>query len=209
MGVNGSYINDNLNYTDITQQITFIVERPVFYKSWYTWGMDFGDWLTNKDRVVKYEPFYFGPFEGWHWEAYVSESPVVTPQKDNIANVTMSLACKPFLINDESIKYQSASAMPVYNPTQYNSLPLFHIIGNGDLTLNVNGLDYQFKDIDDELFIDSEKCLVYKSLTESRTSKAILSNHEYPQFIPGKNTFSLKGNYSKFEYQPRWRRAIV
>ena len=141
VGVNGSYINDNLNYTDITQQITFIVERPIFYKDWFTWGMDFGDWLTCKDKFVKYEPFYFDHFRGWHWEAYVSESPTVTPQSSNIANVTMSLACKPFLIDDESIKYQPVSTLPIYNPTQYNSLPLFHIVGNGDFTMTVNGLD--------------------------------------------------------------------
>ena len=209
VGVNGSYINDNLKYTDITQQITFIVERPIFYKDWFTWGMDFGDWLTCKDKFVKYEPFYFDHFRGWHWEAYVSESPTVTPQSGNIANVTMSLACKPFLIDDESIKYQPVSTLPIYNPTQYNSLPLFHIVGNGDFTMTVNGLDYQFKDTDGELFIDSEKCLVYKSMTERRTSRAILPNHEYPRLTPGRNTISLSGNYSKFEYQPRWRRAIV
>lgn len=209
VGINGSYINDNLNYTDITQQITFIVERPIFYKDWFTWGMDFGDWLTCKDKFVKYEPFYFDHFRGWHWEAYVSESPTVTPQSGNIANVTMSLACKPFLIDDESIKYQPVSTLPIYNPTQYNSLPLFHIVGNGDFTMTVNGLDYQFKDTDGELFIDSEKCLVYKSMTERRTSRAILPNHEYPRLTPGRNTISLSGNYSKFEYQPRWRRAIV
>lgn len=209
VGVNGSYINDNLNYTDITQQITFIVERPIFYKDWFTWGMDFGDWLTCKDKFVKYEPFYFDHFRGWHWEAYVSESPTATPQSGNIANVTMSLACKPFLIDDESIKYQPVSTLPIYNPTQYNSLPLFHIVGNGDFTMTVNGLDYQFKDTDGELFIDSEKCLVYKSMTERRTSRAILPNHEYPRLTPGRNTISLSGNYSKFEYQPRWRRAIV
>ena len=46
-------------------------------------------------------------------------------------------------------------------------------------------------------------------MTELRTSRAILPNHEYPELIPGKNTISLSGNYSKFEYQPRWRRAIV
>ena len=171
--------------------------------------MDFGDWLTCKDKFVKYEPFYFDHFRGCHWEAYVSESPTVTPQSSNIANVTMSLACKPFLIDDESIKYQPVSTLPIYNPTQYNSLPLFHIVGNGDFTMTVNGLDYQFKDTDDELFIDSEKCLVYKSLTERRTSRAILPNHEYPELIPGKNSITLKGNYSKFEYQPRWGRAIV
>ena len=137
------------------------------------------------------------------------KSPVVTPQKDNIANVTMSLACKPFLVNDEAIKYQSVPTMPIYNPTKYSSLPLFHIVGNGDFTLTVNNIQYQFKDTDDELFIDSEKWIVYKSLTERRTSRAILPNHEYPVLVPGKNTISLQGNYSKFEYQPRWRRAIV
>jgi phage-related protein len=119
------------------------------------------------------------------------------------------LACKPFLVNDEAIKYQSVPTMPIRNPTKYSSLPLFHIVGNGDFTLTVNNIQYQFKDTDDELFIDSEKWIVYKSLTERRTSRAILPNHEYPVLVPGKNTISLQGNYSKFEYQPRWRRAIV
>ena len=70
VGVNGSYINDNLSYTDITQQITFVVQRPTFYKDWFTWGMDFGDWLTCKDKFVKYERsqrFFSG------WNLYVRD----------------------------------------------------------------------------------------------------------------------------------------
>ncbi len=48
----------------------------------------------------------------------------------------MSLACKPFLVNDEAIKYQSVPTMPIRNPTKYSSLPLFHIVGNGDFTFD-------------------------------------------------------------------------
>lgn len=32
VGVNGSYINDNLSYTDITQQITFVVQPRLSIK---------------------------------------------------------------------------------------------------------------------------------------------------------------------------------
>lgn len=208
VGVNGSYINDNLNYTDVVQQITFFVERPLRYRDWFTWGMDFGDWLTSDARFVEYEPFYFEPFNGWHWEAYLSDGPTVTPSNEQNATVTITLSAKPFLISNDSIEYQSVPTS-IYNWQRYSALPLFHFKGEGNFTLTVNGKDYQFNDIDDELFIDSDKCLIYKSLNENRNSHAILYNHEFPELCPGKNSISLKGNYSKFEYKPRWRRALV
>lgn len=209
VGVNGSYINDSLNYTDVSQQITFFVERPLKYRDWFTWGMDFGDWLTSDDKFVEYEPFYFEPFNGWHWEAYLSDGPTVTPTNEQNATVTITLSAKPFLISDDSIEYQDVPQTSIYNWQRYSALPLFHLVGNGNFTLTVNNKDYQFNDIDDELFIDSDKCLIYKSLNESRNSHAILYNHEFPELCPGKNSISLKGNYSKFEYKPRWRRALV
>ena len=209
VGVNGSYINDSFNYTDVSQQITFFVERPLKYRDWFTWGMDFGDWLTSHDKFVEYEPFYFEPFNGWHWEAYLSDGPTVTPTNEQNATVTITLSAKPFLISDDSVEYQDVPKASIYNWQRYSALPLFHLIGNGNFTLTVNGKNYQFNDIDDELFIDSDKCLIYKSLNESRNSHAILYNHEFPELCPGKNSISLKGNYSKFEYKPRWRRALV
>ena len=171
--------------------------------------MDFGDWLTSHDKFVEYEPFYFEPFNGWHWEAYLSDGPTVTPTNEQNATVTITLSAKPFLISDDSVEYQDVPKASIYNWQRYSALPLFHLIGNGNFTLTVNGKNYQFNDIDDELFIDSDKCLIYKSLNESRNSHAILYNHEFPELCPGKNSISLKGNYSKFEYKPRWRRALV
>lgn len=209
VGVNGSYINDNLNYTDVTQQISFFVERPLRYKDWFTWGMDFGDWLTSKDKFVEYEPFYFEPFDGWHWEAFLSDGPNVTPQNEQIATVNVTISAKPFLISNDSVEYQIVPKTSIYNWQQYAALPIFHIVGDGDFTLTVNGKDYQFNDIDEELYVDCERCLIYKSLNENRNSHALLYNHEFPKLDPGKNLISLKGNYTKFEYQPRWRRALV
>lgn len=209
VGINGSYINDSQNYTDVSQQISFYVERPLRYKDWFTWQLDFGDWLTSSKKSVEYEPFYFEPFKGWHWEAFLSDGPNVTPQNEQVANVDITIAAKPFMVKDDAITYQDVPEERIYNWQRYEALPIFHILGNGDLTMTVNDLNYQFNNIDGELFIDSEKNLIYKSLNENRTTHAILPNHEFPKLTPGWNSITLRGNYSKFEYQPRWRRALV
>ncbi|EFQ45589.1 hypothetical protein LBGG_01961 [Lactobacillus gasseri MV-22] len=42
VGVNGSYINDNLNYTNITQQLTFLWKDQLFTKTG-----SLGEWILE------------------------------------------------------------------------------------------------------------------------------------------------------------------
>ena len=85
------------------------------------------------------------------------------------------------MISNDSVEYQDVPKAAIKNWQQYSALPLFHIIGDGDFTLTVNDKEYQFNDIDEELYIDSDRCLIYKSLNENRTSHAILPNHAFPE----------------------------
>ncbi|KAA9371336.1 phage tail protein, partial [Lactobacillus mulieris] len=56
-----------------------------------------------------------------------------------------------------------------------------------------------------EVYIDSENCLVYKSLDQLRNRNAIFPDHNFPILQPGTNSISITGNYSSATITPRWR----
>lgn len=203
-GLSGDYISDNRKYTNITQPLQFYVLRPTFYRNWEELEFDFMDWLTQRKSYAEYEPFYLDLLNPYHWLAYLSEAPAWTIQNQTAATVTITLSCKPYLIYG-SDEWESVPAN-IYNDEQIDAHPLFHIVGDGAMTLSINDQDYKLTNVDGEVFIDSTRFLVYKSMTEYRGMNAQFPNNDYPVLKPGNNTVELTGKYNKFEYQPNWRR---
>ena len=205
-GVSGNYIIDNKKYSDISQQITFIVERPTFYQTWEELEFDFEDWLFPQTDYTEYQPFYFDFLEPYHWLAYMSDAPVWTITDATTAQVVVSLTCKPYLVYGET-EFEDVPSI-ITNTERISASPVWHIVGDGAVTLTINDKDYKLTNIDGEIYIDCTRFLVYKSLTEFRGVVAQFPNHEYPILNPGENTVSLSGKYSKFEYKPNWRRLV-
>lgn len=207
-GVNGDYINDNLKYQNINQIIPFTVFRPKQYKSWFDWTAAFTQWLIpNSEATYQYQQYNLTLWQGYIYEAVMSDAPVLTIKDETMATAQITLNCKPFLKREDGINYQPVPAR-VQNTELSTALPIIHIAGSGDFTLTINDVDYKLTGIDDEVYIDSEKYLVYKSLSQNRAANALFANNDFPTLKPGWNSIKLIGNYSKFEYKPNWRRLI-
>lgn len=199
-GVNGDVIHSNQRYKNFVQPVTFILHRPFNSPSLQSIGTEIRNWIAGDD----YSPLSSDLIEGYEWEAHVSAAPSMTITNNMWAQVVVSFDCKPFLKRLDGQQWQSVPST-IVNTEQWMAEPLWHIKGSSNLTLTVNGLAYQLNGIDDEAYIDSERSLVYKSLTESRAGLAVFPNNDFPVLTPGDNTVSLSGNYSLFEYKPNWR----
>lgn len=199
-GVSGDIIRDNYRYKNITQIIKFLVQRQLNYPDLQTVGRAITNWISGPD----YSPLQSDIIHGYQWEARSSAPPQLTQSIKEEADLTLTFDCKPFLKRLDGQNWQPVPNDPI-NTEQFPAEPLWHIKGSGNLTLTVNGLAYQLNGIDDEVYIDSEQSLVYKSLAESRAGLAVFPNNDFPVLNPGGNSISLAGNYSLLEYKPNWR----
>lgn len=208
-GVSGDYIEDNMRYQNISQTIVFTVIRDaLLWKTWEEIEFAFYDWLKpkNVEHYTEYEPFYVELLNPFHYMAYLSAAPQWEITNQLKAQVTITLACKPYLVRgDEHFVDVPAK---VHNYENINAHPLWHIVGSGAMTLNVNGTDYKLTTVDDEVYIDTTRFLVYKSLEENRIGNADFPDHDFPELVPGDNKIKLTGSYTKFEYKPNWRRLM-
>lgn len=199
-GVNGDVVQDNLRYKNISQPIVFTIIRQDYSPSFPQLGRAITNWVVGNDYV----PLLCGLIPGYQWEAHVAVAPTMIATNEHQATVTITWDCKPYLKRLDGQDWQTVPSNPV-NLERWSAEPLWHIKGRGNLTLTVNGLAYQLNGIDDEVYIDSERSLVYKSLTESRAGLAVFPNNDFPVLNPGGNSISLAGNYSLLEYKPNWR----
>lgn len=206
-GVNGGIIEDNQHYNDVTQTITFTVYRPSAYPGWEALEEAWLDWLQPTGDYTTYEPFGLNFLEPYHLLAYLSEAPVWTlNQTLEAAQVVVTLTCKPYLVKNDR-RYERVPTV-VTNQSLMEAAPLWHIKGSGDFTLQINDRKYELNPVDDEVYIDSTRFLVYKDLQQYRGTIAKFPNNDFPVLPHGKNTISLTGTYSLFEYKPRWRRLL-
>lgn len=199
-GVNGDIIQDNLRYKNIDQTISFIVRNNLGQHNPREFGRAITNWIAGND----YSPLKSDLINGYEWEALVDKAPTVVQTDINEATVEISFNCKPFLKSLEGQEWQAVPSNPT-NLERWSAEPLWHIKGTGNLVLTVNDLDYKLNGIDDEVYIDSERGLVYKSLAESRAGLAVFPGNDFPILTPGDNSIKLTGDYNLFEYKPNWR----
>lgn len=202
---------DNMNYDDTDLPITFLIDKPLAFSDWYQFMTEFEDWLTPSviNGHIQTEPFYFDLLSDYYVMGYIASAVTLTPDPsihgDDVATATVTIRKEPWIYRRDGISYQPVPQV-VYDTEIYPAKPLWHIVGNGDVTLTVNGNDYKFNGVDDEIYINSNRRLIYKTLDQDRSSKAVFPNNDFPVLKPGANTISTTGTITKFEYQPRWRR---
>ncbi|PFM49570.1 phage tail protein [Bacillus cereus] len=93
------------------------------------------------------------------------------------------------------------AGMSIMNYGTTYSLPKFTITGNGTITVYVNGIGFQIKDVVNSVVIDSDAMLCYSG-TFPMDNKMI---GNYPKLKEGENTISWTGNVTKVELETRWR----
>jgi len=88
------------------------------------------------------------------------------------------------------------------NPGTYYAEPTIKIYGTGNITLSINSDFYEFRNVEDEITIDSNLQVVYRD-TLNQSNK--FYSKDYPLFNTGEINITWEGNVDKIEIIPRWR----
>lgn len=118
----------------------------------------------------------------------------------------LTFLCDPlkrYEIGDSKIILKTHKTIQNY---WYESKPLIRILGNGDITININDQKVIFKGVQDEIEIDSNIMNAYK--IDKFTNNIINENSkmysDFPVIEAGKNNISWTGDVLSIEITPRW-----
>ncbi len=115
----------------------------------------------------------------------------------------VSFKVDPFFYLDSGQEViTTTETIKLVNPGTYYAEPKITIYGTGDITLNINSDFYEFRNVENEITIDSNLQVVYRD-TLNQSNKFYSDN--FPIFDTGDINIDWEGNVSKIEIMPCWR----
>lgn len=89
----------------------------------------------------------------------------------------------------------------IMNQGTLHSLPKLTIYGTGNITIQINGISFQVKDVNPFVIVDSDLMECYYNTTPMNDKMV----GKFPAFKEEENTISWTGNVSKIDIETRWR----
>lgn len=193
-GRNGDLTYDNGRFSNIT------VEYPAFISRRFQPRIDgYRAFLTSKIGYQRLEDSY-------HPEEYrlamYRNGLEVSPTARNLAgSFTLAFDCKPqrYLKSGEKTRTFTAAGK-LWNPTEFEALPLIRAYGTGNFT--VNGRKITIKSASTYTDIDSDLQDAYKGTTNCN-GNIVLDNDYFPVLSPGENAVIMSG-ITRLIITPRW-----
>jgi predicted phage tail component-like protein len=196
-GRNGNLIEDLGTYQDIKIPIQFnFIERCNMYDA----VRKIMFWLSNKNDST----LSFADDIDYFYKVKRLEYTDIERQYKIKGSFTITFVCEAFRYYKDSPNIViTSNNYSFYSPElAYTSEPIINVYGSGNITLTLNGLDVQLKNINNNIIVDSVREESYNS-TYDNLSESYYG--EYLKLINGPNKISWIGNISKIELQPNWR----
>lgn len=173
---------------DITVSFNFISKN--------TWDKDFRiikQWLLSK---VNNKLKFSDDLEVYYKVNIVT---IETPERvmKKIGRFTVTFTCEPYVYIDENERELST----LLNNNYLISKPIYRIVGEGYLTLNINNKVIK-ANVGQELIIDTDKGLCYRNGIVNNV--ALDGRYEDMYLLEGNNTFSWTSGF-KIYILPNWR----
>ena len=137
--------------------------------------------------------------------ALSSEIDVEGISQNRLGTFELIFTAKPqrFLVSGETA-ISIASGKGITNPTPFNSRPLIHLVGYGQVSIGsyiftISGTTSL------DMYVDCETMEAYSvngGIITPRNS--VLGASEFPQLLPGANNITYAGTITSFEIVPRW-----
>lgn len=128
-----------------------------------------------------------------------------------VQTLSVKFTVKPYkhLVSNDPI-IVTATPSTVTNPTNYVSQPIIKVVGSGAVTLSINGRDFNIKNVENSIVINSERYSAYhEDVNGTLTPKNYqIASREYPIFEPGDNVISITGTVTELNIEPRWRSLV-
>lgn len=227
-GRNGDVWQTNNAFQNVTETFECVVIRdPNLYSDWFEVRDAISDWL-GVGQGYDYLEFTAYP----NWAFYAEAQPfTLTPTENDDFQATLSLPfdCSPMMTSIRGLDYKKLPESGVIiNQTDFDIHPEWHIHGSGDFMLVINGVNYFFDDVENDIWLKSDGNAFEKDdqgIESLVNSKIRLANNDSPVFSCGKNTVSFQvptfaedGSLSKTitvhpadafcEYKAMWKKVI-
>ncbi|WKY24658.1 phage tail protein [Lactococcus sp. bn62] len=210
-GVNKFVLSDKGYYTNEEQTLDCFYVSPSLGE--VQWIEDLiTSALDTRGKYVDFIPYYDPKYI---YKVVVINSPTFSGEASSLRGVPFS-----FDVSMAPFKYRIGGERPIellhpqqiFNPERYGSEPRIKIFGKGSFSLFINNRETKFKDVEDEIIIDSNQDVmeVYKEINGSAINlhNKFIGNQEFPYLDVGGNQISWSGNITKIEIEPRWQTKI-
>lgn len=135
--------------------------------------------------------------------ATIEKAVTITQNGIHDGALSVTFNCKPFQYSHAGQRVITLTGGgKIVNYEKFPALPYIKIIGNGAVTLNVNGVEFPISEVNEYVEIDSESMNTYKG---AENKNATAANLIYPSFSAGENSIGWTGDVSAVQIIPRWR----
>lgn len=168
-GVSGDTPLDTHTVRAVDVPVNAVIRMPTRYKDWAELKSDIEHWLYGSEDWLKFdkEPEYV-------YRAVLTQAPQFTPVNPQRINATLNFHFQPYKYRTNTIHWQPLDSSMVqfkkpkdevdvdgrsavqgtfYNDETENVYPDWHLKGTGSFMLHVNGIPYEFDDIDGDIYL--------------------------------------------------------
>ena len=214
-GRSGDFLQYNDAYQNVTRVFNCIINRPIDI-SQFDWERELIDWLASPvlEGMRQYEFLQFDIDPEYAYNAIMQTPPTINwdPNQLNYGTGQLSFYCEPFQYRVDGINYINLPDNGiVYNSESRVAVPNWHFVAKGSFVLNVNDLNYQFDNMNGEIWLNGDTGDTYDKDNNLFNSQTHFPNLLPPELPSGENKISITsdaGVVTRAEYMPRWRRLI-
>lgn len=192
-GRNGAVIYQQNAYEDVTRSYKVFItadDLPAAIN-------EAGAWLYSKTGYQRLED----SFEPDTYRLAYFNGVDFSNELMQYGEATLSFICRPErFYKDGEREIDIINVDTLRNPTRFESKPLIHVEGEGEITITVNGLSLDCNVID-YINIDSDRLNAYREETENMNGSV---SGTFPVLVPGNNSISLTGNITAITLVPRY-----
>lgn len=197
-GRNGDVVLDNHRYKNIDREYSIAIGevKGDFNKL----SLKISNWINSSIGYVRFEDSYLPEV---FMIGTITEASKIVNILQQAGRTTLKINRKPqrFLKSGERA-ISISRPTTLYNPTQYNALPLIKVRGANKGTISIGGIGVTIGKITDGMIIDSEVEDVSKDTTNLNNDVKMATI--FPILKPGNINISFSGGITSIEIIPRW-----
>lgn len=194
-GRDGALYIDNGSYGARKIEVEGYIKNDVA-----TYSRLIDSWLYRKFKIAK---LFFDDEPDVYYEGMCINKISFSETFKYFNECKIIFECKPYkkLFDGDNIINLSINNTKLFNPTNFESVPLVKLYGEGNIDLIINSNTIHLTNIEDYIVIDGELMDCYKEAQPLNNKM----NGDFPKLAPGINTISWVGNVTNAEITPKWR----
>lgn len=167
---------------------------------------EISNWLKTD---VNWQPLRFSGSTKYEYIAMCTEQFDVAETLKQYGRTVITFRLKPYKRRIDNRSITLSNGTTLFNSEKRPSKPLITIDGQGDITLQNNGVNWLvLTAVDGSIVINSEMMSVYRAQMPQFYKMNSSLSPMFPQLDPGDNKITWTGTVTKLEIEPRWEAIL-